>query len=73
MMMRYFLFLKTWLWERGDTGIEEVSTEIRNQGARNDALSRPDCAPDRLPGRPVVYERAQEVSGRPPGRPTEMA
>ena len=30
-------FLLT-LWERGDREVEEVSTEIRNQGARNSAL-----------------------------------
>ena len=28
------------LWERGDRGVEEVSTEIENQGARNDALEQ---------------------------------
>ena len=28
------------MWERGDRGIEEVSTEIRDQGARNDALEQ---------------------------------
>ena len=50
------------LWERGDRGVEEVSTEIRNQGARNGALSRPDCAPGRPPGRSV------EEAGQPPGR-----
>ena len=47
----------------GREEIEELSTEIRNQGARNGALSRPDCAPCRLPGRPV------EEAGRPLGRP----
>jgi len=33
-------YIRIWaLWERGDKGVEEVSTEIRNQGARNGALS----------------------------------
>ena len=41
------------MWERADRWVEEVSTEIENQGARNDTLSRPDCAPGRPPGRPV--------------------
>ena len=67
------------MWEREDRGVEEVSTEIRNQGARNGALSRSDCAPGRSTGgggrstarSTGVHERAQESSGRPTGRLTE--
>jgi len=58
--------LQMGVWERGDRGVEEVSTEIRNQGARNDALSRPDCAPGRPPGRPACTNvHRKEAVDRP--------
>ena len=70
------------LWERGDRGVEEVSTEIGNQRSKKRRIEQ-----DRLCSRSTarstggggrstarstgVHERAQEGSGRPPGRPTE--
>ena len=39
------------MWERGDRGVEKVTTEIGNQGARNGALEQARFV---LPvGRPV--------------------
>ena len=52
------------LWERGDRGVEKVSTEIENQGARNDALEQARFV---LPvSRPVDRWR------RPVGRPVDQ-
>jgi len=46
-------------WERGDRGVEEVSTEIENQGARNDALEKARFV---LPvGRPVDQWRRPTI------------
>ena len=68
------------LWEREDRGVEDVSAEIGNQGARNGALeharlcSRSTGGGGRSTARSTgVHERAQEGSGRPPGRPTDKA
>ena len=72
------------LWERGDRGVEEVSTEIESQGARNGALERARLC-SRSAARSTGGEgrsarlvdrrarRAQEHYGRPPGRPTDKA
>ena len=57
------------LWERGDRGVEEVSTEIENQGARNNALEHAKFV---LPvGRPV--DRWKRLVGRPVGRRARRA
>jgi len=72
------------LWERGDRGVEKVSTEIGNQGARNSGLElarlcsrsvvRSTGGGGRSTARSIgVHERAQEGSDRPPGRPTDKA
>ena len=75
--------LEIWhlLWEREDRGVEEVSTEIGNQRRKKRRIEQARFV---LPvGRPVnrwrrpvdrpVDRRAQEHSGRSPGRPWKEA
>ena len=59
--------------DRGDRGVEEVSTEIENQGARNGALEQARLCFQSAARSTGVHERAQVHSGRPPGRPWKEA